>query len=90
MARRHWPIEQQGRWLGSVVRGHLAYYSVPGNIHQVSAFRDEIIWLWRAALRRRSSVEAVTSTIGRVSSLSHDGGWAGGSWRGPREALTLA
>jgi RNA-directed DNA polymerase len=54
MARRHWPIEEQGRWLGSVVRGHLAYYSVPGNIQQVSAFRDEVIRLWRAALRRRS------------------------------------
>jgi len=54
MARRHWPIEVQGRWLGSVVRGHLAYYSVPGNIHQVSAFRDEVIRLWRGALRRRS------------------------------------
>jgi group II intron reverse transcriptase/maturase len=54
MARRHWPIEVQGRWLGSVVRGHLAYYSVPGNIHQVSAFRNEIIRLWRGALRRRS------------------------------------
>jgi len=54
MARRHRPIEEQGRWLGSVVRGHLAYYSVPGNIHQVSAFREEVIRLWRAALRRRS------------------------------------
>jgi RNA-directed DNA polymerase len=54
MARRHRPIEEQGRWLGSVVRGHLAYYSVPGNLHQVSAFRDEVIRLWRAALRRRS------------------------------------
>ena len=54
MARRHRPIEEQGRWLGAVVRGHLAYYSVPGNIHQVSAFRDEVIRLWRAALRCRS------------------------------------
>jgi len=54
MARRHRPIEEQGRWLGSVVRGHLAYYSAPGNIHRVSAFREEVIRLWRAALRRRS------------------------------------
>jgi group II intron reverse transcriptase/maturase len=30
MQRRHWPIEAQGRWLGAVVRGHLAYYSGPG------------------------------------------------------------
>src|SRR6266516_6730278 len=34
MRRRHWPLEAQGRWLASVVRGHLAYYAVPGNIHQ--------------------------------------------------------
>src|SRR5437762_7184076 len=29
--RRHRPIPEQGRWLASVVRGHLAYYAVPGN-----------------------------------------------------------
>jgi hypothetical protein len=27
--RRHLPIPEQGRWLGSVVRGHHAYYAVP-------------------------------------------------------------
>jgi RNA-directed DNA polymerase len=37
MVRCHWPIELQGRWLGAVVRGHLAYHSVPGNIQQVIA-----------------------------------------------------
>jgi RNA-directed DNA polymerase len=30
MRRRHLPIPEQGRWLASVVRGHLAYYAVPG------------------------------------------------------------
>ena len=29
---RHRPVPEQGRWLASVVRGHLAYYAVPGNI----------------------------------------------------------
>ena len=53
MQRRHWPIEAQGRWLGAVVRGHLAYYSVPGNIHQVTAFRDQLVRHWHRALRRR-------------------------------------
>ncbi len=39
MRRRHLPIPEQGRWLASVVRGHLAYYAVPGNIDAVVAFR---------------------------------------------------
>ena len=29
--RMHQPIPEQGRWLASVVRGHMAYYAVPGN-----------------------------------------------------------
>jgi RNA-directed DNA polymerase len=53
MRRRHWPIEEQGRWLGTVLRGHLAYYAVPGNIHQVLAFRDQLVRHWLGALRRR-------------------------------------
>jgi RNA-directed DNA polymerase len=52
--RAHLPIPDQGRWLASVVRGHLAYYAVPGNIQAVAAFRDQVVWLWYKALRRRS------------------------------------
>ena len=29
--RQHLPVPEQGRWLASVVRGHCAYYAVPGN-----------------------------------------------------------
>lgn len=52
--RRHLPIPVQGRWLGSVVRGHVAYYAVPGNSRAISGFRRQVgrQWLW--ALRRRS------------------------------------
>jgi RNA-directed DNA polymerase len=39
--RRHLPIPEQGRWLGSVVRGHLAYYAVPGNTDAVAAFHTQ-------------------------------------------------
>jgi RNA-directed DNA polymerase len=35
--RRHLPIPEQGRWLRSVVRGHLGYYAVPGNTDAVAA-----------------------------------------------------
>jgi RNA-directed DNA polymerase len=52
--RMHHPIPEQGRWLASVVRGHLAYYAVPGNTDSVAAFRTQAIRLWFKALRRRS------------------------------------
>ena len=52
--RRHLPIPEQGRWLASVVRGHLAYYAVPGNSRAVRAFRDQVTRHWFKALRRRS------------------------------------
>jgi hypothetical protein len=32
-------VPEQGRWLASVVRGHLASYAVPGNGKGVNAFR---------------------------------------------------
>jgi RNA-directed DNA polymerase len=54
MRRRHLPIPEQGRWLASVVRGHLAYYAVPGNIRAANAFRIQVSKHWFRALRRRS------------------------------------
>ncbi len=54
MRRRHLPVPEQGRWLASVVRGHLAYYAVPGNIDTVVAFRTQATRHWHKALRRRS------------------------------------
>ena len=52
--RRHQPLPVQGAWLASVVRGHFAYYAVPGNINAVAAFRTQATRHWYKALRRRS------------------------------------
>jgi RNA-directed DNA polymerase len=54
LRRRHQPIPEQGRWLASVVRGHLAYCAVPGNSEAIGAFRNQVIRHWSNALRRRS------------------------------------
>ncbi len=35
--RRHHSIPDQGRWLASVLRGHYAYYAVPGNSDAINA-----------------------------------------------------
>lgn len=52
--RMHVPVPEQGKWLRSVVQGHLNYYSVPGNHQSVDAFRTEVAKSWLRALRRRS------------------------------------
>jgi RNA-directed DNA polymerase len=54
MRRRHRPIPAQGQWLGRVVRGHLNYYAVPGNIRAIRAFCTQVSRHWYRALRRRS------------------------------------
>lgn len=48
------PVDQQGRWLGSVIRGHLNYYAVPGNAVALNAFRRQVMKIWLKILRRRS------------------------------------
>jgi RNA-directed DNA polymerase len=52
--RRHQSVPEQGRWLASVVRGHCAYYAVPGNRTAVASFRTQVTKLWQEALERRS------------------------------------
>jgi len=52
--RMHDPIPQVGKWLSSVVGGHLRYYGVPMNHRALSRFRFQVGWLWHRALSRRS------------------------------------
>ena len=58
-----------GRWLGSVLTGHYAYYGVPRNIKSLNAFRQEVIRRWRQALRRRSDKKG-RITWARMSRLA--------------------
>ena len=52
--RRHEPVPVLGKWLRSVIQGHLNYFAVPGNRKAVDRFRTEINRAWLFALRRRS------------------------------------
>ncbi|MCU0575185.1 MAG: reverse transcriptase domain-containing protein [Syntrophobacteraceae bacterium] len=58
--RLHDPVPEVGRWLASVVRGHVSYYGVPGNGSALWLFRYRITWLWWRTLRRRSQKNKVT------------------------------
>ena len=60
LRRRDRPVPEQGRWLASVLRGHVNYYGVPGNQRALFAFRSEAVRLWRMALRRRSQRTRLT------------------------------
>ena len=52
--RMHDPIPEVGRWLRSVVTGHIRYYGVPTNAHALRLFRFQVGWLWHRTLSRRS------------------------------------
>ena len=52
--RLHRPIDETGRWINQVIRGHLAYYAVPGNCSSIASFVYRAEWLWLRALFRRS------------------------------------
>jgi group II intron reverse transcriptase/maturase len=52
--RMHDPIPEVGKWLRSVVGGHIRYYGVPMNGPALSVFRFQVGWLWHRALSRRS------------------------------------
>jgi RNA-directed DNA polymerase len=59
-SKLHDPVPQVGAWLGSVVRGFMNYYAVPGNIDSIEAFRKQVARLWLRALRRRSQRHRLT------------------------------
>jgi group II intron reverse transcriptase/maturase len=58
--RMHDPVPEVGRWLRSVVRGHVRYYGVPTNGRALARFRFRVAWLWHRALCRRSQRGRIT------------------------------
>ena len=52
-ATRHDGLEAQGKGLGQVLRGWLAYYAVPMSAPAITAFRHHLIDRWLHAIRRR-------------------------------------
>jgi hypothetical protein len=58
--RRQVPIDEQGQYLGTVIRGHFAYFAVPTNTRLLSAFRYHISIMWFQSLRRRSQRHRLT------------------------------
>jgi RNA-directed DNA polymerase len=66
--RQHLPLDEQGRWLASALRGHYGYYAVPDNISALHAFREQAVRYWFVALRRRS--QRTTVTWERMSRLA--------------------
>ena len=84
--RRHDPVPEVGKWLRSVVGGHIRYYGVPMNGPALYAFRFQVGRLWHRALSRRSQNGRVpgngcggSSTAScpcpRLSSLSPEATW---------------
>lgn len=58
--RLHDPVPAVGKWLRSVLVGHMRYYGVPMNGRALALFRYRVVWLWYRALRRRSQKSRLT------------------------------
>jgi RNA-directed DNA polymerase len=54
------PIDEQGRWLAQVLRGHYAYFAVPTNLQAVRAVRHLVKIRWYLSLLRRSQRRRLT------------------------------
>lgn len=52
--RMHDAVPKQGAYVRAVVVGHANYFGVPGNARSITAFRSEVIRIWRRMLSRRS------------------------------------
>jgi group II intron reverse transcriptase/maturase len=52
--RMHHRIEEVGKWLKTVLRGHYQYYGVPGNIKALRSFHWSVVRRWKQVLGRRS------------------------------------
>jgi len=68
--RMHHAIPRQGEWLCRVVTGFFQYHAVPTNGDALSAFRYNVLDIWRRALRRRSQKDGTTWL--RMSKLGTD------------------
>jgi RNA-directed DNA polymerase len=51
---RHLPVKEQWAALTSKLRGHYAYYGIPGNMARVGSFRYHVRRAWQKWLSRRS------------------------------------
>jgi len=60
--RWHDSVPEVGKWLGSIIRGHVNYYGVPLNSRALQVFRKQVTRLWKRALSRRSQKGVVTWT----------------------------
>jgi len=52
--RMHTPVKDQWQWLSAVLRGHYAYYGLPGNSRAIKLYFQEVRDGWQRVLNRRS------------------------------------
>jgi uncharacterized protein with NAD-binding domain and iron-sulfur cluster len=54
-AMRHWPLREQCKRLGQMLRGHFAYFGVTGNFERLANLYEQARRSWRKWLSRRSN-----------------------------------
>ena len=64
----HLAVPEQGRWLGQVVRGYLAYHAVPTNSRKITSFQYHVVVTGDA--RSRGEARRAASTWARMDKLA--------------------
>jgi len=65
---RHLPIPERADGSAAVVRGHIAYYAVPGNIDVVGSHsRTQVTRHWQKALRAEPALPSRRETMSRIA-----------------------
>jgi hypothetical protein len=65
--RMHTSVAEQHKWLSAVLRGHFAYFGLPGNSRSLSAFLFEVRKHWRRVLQLISAISYSPSVLWRTT-----------------------
>ena len=58
--RMHRPPKETGKWLKSVITGHVNYFGVPTNFRALACYHHNLVWHWFRSLKRRSQKDKMT------------------------------
>jgi group II intron reverse transcriptase/maturase len=64
--RMHHSPQDTGKWLKSVITGHVNHFGVPTNFRALACYHRNLVWHWYRSLKRRSQRDKMTWSTMKV------------------------